>query len=185
VTVPAPSAGWSISTADGPHRDGLPRPRQRMQPEGDLGDHPERAEAAHEELAEVVARDVLHDLAARLGHDAVGPDERDPDEQVAHRPVEQPSGAAGVRRHGAAQRGGGEGGVERQLLTRAGQAVLQVGHPGAGTDDGDQVARGVLDDAGQPGRVDDEIHGLGWQSPVLLGAGAPRHDVQGVLRGDP
>ena len=61
-----------------------------MQPEHRLHDQPQRPERAGEQLAQVVARDVLDHLAAGAGHRAVGADHGDPDQQVPWRPVAQP-----------------------------------------------------------------------------------------------
>ena len=69
-----------------------------MQTERRLGDQAERAVGAGEQLAEVVAGDVLHDLAAGLGDGAVGPDHGDADEQVARRAVAEAQRACGAGR---------------------------------------------------------------------------------------
>ena len=109
LTLPRPSTGRSTSTAAGTawacttdctaraQRPGR-RPRSgptaaqvghRVQPEHRLGDDRERAERPDQQLAQVVACDVLHHSTAGLGDDAVRADHRDPDEQVARgaRPV--------------------------------------------------------------------------------------------------
>src|SRR3989441_8209999 len=58
--------------------------------EGGLDDDRERAVRADEELRQVVARDVLHHLAAALHDRPFGGHDRDTDEQIARRPVEGP-----------------------------------------------------------------------------------------------
>ena len=101
---PAPPARPGRPSAASGQRDGddPARRRQRVQPERRLGDDAEGAEGAGEQLAEVVAGDVLDDPAAGLGHHPVGAHEGDADEQVPGGAVEQPARPAGADREGAA-----------------------------------------------------------------------------------
>jgi hypothetical protein len=63
------------------------RRRQGMQPQRDAGDEAEPSLRAADELREVVARDVLHDLPARARDRAVAEDERHAEHEIARRPV--------------------------------------------------------------------------------------------------
>ncbi len=62
-----------------------------------VGDDAQSAQGAREELGEVVAGDVLDDLAAGLGDRPVGQDDGDADDQVAHGPVAVAARPVGVR----------------------------------------------------------------------------------------
>jgi hypothetical protein len=138
--------------------------RPRVQPERRLGDQAERALRPREQLAQVVAGHVLDHLAAGLGHDAVGPHHGDPDEQVTRRPVAQPPRAGQPGRDHAADRGLARH-VQRDLLPGLGQHRRYLGHPGARPDPGHQVPGRVLDHAGQPGGVDDQVAAGRWRAP--------------------
>ena len=76
----------------------------RAQLHGRLHDDAERAERADEELRQIVAGDVLHDLAAAAHEGAVGHDHGEPDEQVARGAVEMAARARGVAGEDAAER---------------------------------------------------------------------------------
>ena len=131
--------------------DGRRRRRPRVQPQRDARDQPEPPARAGEELAEVVAGDVLHDLAARARDRAVGEDDGDPDHEVAHRAVavaarpREVGGEAGADRRVARR-------VERQHLPVRPERRLQFGERQPGLDDRRQVARLVLEDSVQPCR---------------------------------
>jgi hypothetical protein len=58
--------------------------------------------ATHKHPREIVAGDVLHDLATGTGHRAVGPDHFDADDQIARCPVLLAPRAAVVGRDDAA-----------------------------------------------------------------------------------
>src|SRR5437773_10860881 len=97
---------------------------------------------ADEELRQVVARDVLHHLAAALHDRALGGHDRDTDEQIARRPVEVPPRPRGVRREHATDRCPlGIGGIERGPPAAAGERRLEPPHPHAGLDRDRQVPR--------------------------------------------
>ena len=97
--------------------------RQRVEPEDGLGHDAEGAEGADEQLAEVVAGDVLDHAAAGLGDHAVGAHDRQADEQVAGGADRDPAGAAGVGRERAADAGAGHGLVEGQPLAALGDGL--------------------------------------------------------------
>ena len=78
--------------------------RHRPQLERRLHDDAERAVRADEELGQVVAGHVLHDLAAAAHERAVGGDDRESDEEIAHGAVEMAPRAGGVGRDHAAER---------------------------------------------------------------------------------
>ena len=99
------------------HHDPAGR-RHRVQPPGGRHDDAEGAVGAGVELAEVVARDVLHDLAAGGGDGAVGEHDRHADQQVADRAVPQPARPGGVRADDAAERGALLRRVERRAAGR-------------------------------------------------------------------
>ena len=65
-----------------------------MQAEGDFRDDAECAEGAGEELGEIVAGDVLDDLAAASRDGAVGEDDGHAEDEIAERAVAAAEGAA-------------------------------------------------------------------------------------------
>jgi hypothetical protein len=75
IACDARPRGRGVGELDG-HRPG--HLGHRVQPEVALRDHAERAERAGEKFGEVVAGDVLDDLAAGLGHRPVREDHGDP-----------------------------------------------------------------------------------------------------------
>ena len=140
--------------------------RQRFDLERQLRDDAERAERTGEQLAEVVAGDVLHDAAAALERDAAAVDGVDADHVVAHRAVAEPARAGPVRGHDAAERGLGRAGhVDRQLLPLGGERGGKVGHADAGFDDDRHVARRVVDDAVELREVELGGHSAGIGPP--------------------
>src|SRR3954468_21730838 len=89
-----------------------------MEAEGRRGDEPERAERAAGDLGQIEAGDVLHHLAAALGDGAVGADDRDADDQVAHGSIAGAARAEVPGRDdayapGPLRRGPGGGGADR------------------------------------------------------------------------
>ena len=123
--------------------------RQRFHFERELRDDAERAERAGEQLAEVVAGDVLHDAAAAFERDAAAIDGVDADHVVADRAVAVAARAVPVRGHHAAERGfAGARHVDRQMLAFGGERRGEIGHPHAGFDEDRHVARRVVDDCG-------------------------------------
>lgn len=113
----------------------------------------------------------------------VGAHDRDPDEQVARRAVQEPTGTGRGGGERPADRGARHQGVEGELLAGAGDGLLQVpqGQAGLGLDD--QVTRRVLDQPPEPSRLDDQVTAFGRRAPVQLGAGAARHDGEAVFGG--
>ena len=68
-----------------------------------LGDDPESAEAADLELGQIVARDVLDHLAARLHQPTVAGRDRAPEEVIAHRAEAVAQRACRRTRHDGAE----------------------------------------------------------------------------------
>ena len=105
----------------------------------------EGAEGADQQLAEVVAGDVLDHPAAGLGDHAVGADHRDADQQVARGAGGDAARPAGVGGERPADAGAGHGLVEREPLAAAADDLLHVGQPGARLGHDDQVTGGVVE----------------------------------------
>ena len=125
-----------------------------MQPHGDLGDEPERAERAAVELGEVVAGDVLDDLAARARERAVGERDGDAEHEVARRAVAVAQRAAVAGRDDAADRRRvalAERRVEREHLAGGAEDLVELAQRHAGLQDRGQVTGVVLEDAVQRG----------------------------------
>src|SRR5581483_524005 len=118
----------------------------RMQPQRDARDEAEPAARAREQLAEVVAGDVLHHLAAGARDRPVGEDDRDADDEVAHRTV-----AVAARAGEVAGEAGADGRVpwrvEREHLVVRGELRLEPRQAYARLDDRRQIARLVLEHA--------------------------------------
>ena len=100
--------------------------RHGVQAEDGLDDDGEGAEGADDQLAEVVAGDVLDHPAAGLGDDAVGADHGDADQQVARGADDEPRGARRRRWRGCrrwwrparSRRGPAAGPRRRRVLHR-------------------------------------------------------------------
>ena len=104
---------------------------QRVEPERDPSDQRQRPGRAADELAEVVAGDVLDDLAAGARDRPVGEHERDAEDEVARRAEAVP---AADRRGSAARQapiGRVAGRVEREPLAVLGERRLERGEPDA------------------------------------------------------
>ena len=101
-----------------------PSPRQPAAgaAERDPRDQPEPAARAGEELAEVVAGDVLHHLAARARDRAVGEHDGDADHEVAHRAEAMPQRPGEVARQAGSERRVARR-VEREHLPVPGRAA--------------------------------------------------------------
>ena len=117
---------WRLAQRSAPTATVRAAAGQRMQPERDALDAAEPAARAAEELAEVVARDVLHDLAARARARAVEQRDGDADHEVAHRAeaVAQRPGEI-VEQAVAERRVAGR--VEREALAVLAERRLQLG----------------------------------------------------------
>ena len=70
---------------------------QRVQAQAGAADGAQRAARAAEQLAEVVAGDVLHDLAARARDEPVAEHDRHAEQEIAHAPVAVSCAARGGR----------------------------------------------------------------------------------------
>src|SRR5439155_16383402 len=116
-----------------------------MQAQREPLDAAEAPSRAAEELAEVVARDVLHDLAARVRARAVREQYRDAEHEVAHRSEAMTQRAGEIVDETIGDRRV-TGWVERQALPVLRERPLQSGQQNPALDDARQVARLVLDD---------------------------------------
>ena len=95
--------------------------RDPVQPQGQLGDHAERALGADEEVREVVPGRGLDGPGARANHRAVGEDDLEREHVLAHRAVTDRRRAARVRGGHASERrigAGIDGEVEAVLAGR-------------------------------------------------------------------
>jgi hypothetical protein len=138
-----------------------------------LHDDAERAERADEELRQVVARDVLHDLAA--------PRTRDPSAMTTVSPMSRSRAvpyrcrrrARGVAREDAAERRAlGPGRVERQPLDRAWPARPAAGEGNPRLGGGREIARLVLDDPAHALEAEHQAEALRRRADAELGAAA-------------
>ena len=125
--------------------------RERMEAQAHPRDQAEPPARAAEELPEVVARDVLDDLAARVRDRAVGEHHGHPEHEVAHgseavaaRPREVGRDAGPDRRVA--------GRVEREPLAVLAEARVQRREADPRLDDAGEVARLVLEHGVEPGR---------------------------------
>ena len=107
---------------------------------------PEPSRRAAVELAEVVARDVLHDLAARVGPGAVRQHDPDADHEVAHRPEPVAQRPREIEQE-TVRESRVSGWVEREPLPVPSECGLEGREADRAVDDAGQVAGLVLDDA--------------------------------------
>ena len=124
-----------------------------MQPQRDPPDQRERAAGAAHQLAKVVAGDVLHDLAPRARHRPVTEHQRHPEHEVARR-SEPVAKRARERRGDAGPDRGVTRRVERESLAGRRQRSLERREPDARLDGAGEIARLVLEDPVEPGRVE-------------------------------
>ena len=130
---------------------------QRVEPEARRArSSASRPARAADELAEVVAGDVLHDLAAGVRDRAVGEHERDAEHEVARRA--EAVARAGRRGSPARQAPivGSPGGSSESRWPCSAERVVQRGEPDPRLDGAREVARLVLEDAVEP-PVEDEV----------------------------
>ena len=119
--------------------------RSRMQSQREPLDRSEPSARAAEQLAEVIAGNVLHDLAARARAHAVRQHDRETDHEVAHRPEAMSQRPREVVDETFRERRIA-GRVERQTLTVLGERRAQRRQANAALDDAREIARLVLDD---------------------------------------
>ncbi len=134
-----------VSGVVGLDREGPCGLREWVQTEARANDQRESSLRAADEAREVVARDVLDDLPASAGDGPVCEHERDPEDEIAGRPV------AVSQRPGEVlceQRADGRvaGWIERKALVVLADGFLQGGEPHACLDRARQVAGFVLED---------------------------------------
>ena len=150
------------------HDDAASHRGQRVQPEGRVGDHARAAERAGVQLAEVVAGDVLHDLAAGLGDASRRRSTTvTPISRSRARPVAQPARARRVGRDDARRASPRRPAGRARASGRApARRSCRCVEPYARLGDHDQVACGVLDDPVQAGGLQDQV-------AASAGGGAP------------
>jgi hypothetical protein len=157
--------------------------------EGELAHHGERAVGAGQELAQVVAGDVLHHPPAGLDRLAVAGDASQAEEGVARRPGPDPPRAREVAgEHApdrlparlAAQDRAVVGGLEGQLLPALVERLLDLGQRRAGGGGHHQLLGLVHRDAPQARELED-VARLDGASEGALGAVAEH--LQGLLLG--
>jgi hypothetical protein len=159
--------------------------RPRAELERRLDQHAERAAGADVELGQIVARHVLHDLAAAPHEAAVGRDHGEADDQVARGAVEMPPRARGVAGEDPAERGPiRRARVEREPLTTGAERGLQRVQGEPGLDGHGEVAGLVLQDPVQAPEPEDQADSVGWRADRHLGAAAPGRDGQRRLARD-
>ena len=150
-------------------------PRQRPQLHRRLDDHAECAVRADEELGQIVARDVLHDLAAALHDGAVRGHDRHADQEIAGRAVEMAPRPASVRReHPADGRAVGVGGIERQPLAAAPERRLERRDRHSGLDRRREIAGLVIQEPAEPAQPHDEPGARRGHADACGGAASPR-----------
>ncbi|VTU13000.1 hypothetical protein SRS16CHR_00239 [Variovorax sp. SRS16] len=142
--------------------------------EADFGDEAERAQGAGEQARDVVAGDVLHDLAAEGEHFAAAVDEGGAQHVVAHGARAGARGAAEAggdhAADGAGARGAEARGLEGQALATGSEGGFEFGQGRAGARGDDEFAGFVAGDAGE-GAGGKELALRGFAVEVL-GAGA-------------
>ena len=135
----------------------------RQHLDGDVGHHRERAPGAGEQLAQVVAGDVLHHAPARLEGLAAAGDRREAEEMIARGAGLDAARAGEVRGERAADRAApGRAAeqravihrLERQLLVVGGEQRLDLGDRRAGPGREDQLLRLIERDAGEARQVE-------------------------------
>ena len=126
---------------------------QRVQAQAGTADDAQRAARAAEELAEVVAGDVLHDLAARARDEPVAEHDRHAEQEIAHAPVAVTARPVQVARDAAADRRIARR-VEREHLAVLREPSLQRGQPEPGLDGAREIAGLVLEHPVEPAQVE-------------------------------
>ena len=149
--------------------------RQRPQLERRLHHDAERAVGADEQLGQIVARHVLHDLAAPAHDAAVGRDDGDADEEIAHGAVQMTSRAGRVGGDEPADGGAlGLGRIEREPLPACAQRRLQRLQRQTGLRRHREIAGLVLDEAIEPLEREHDPDARGRRPDRRRGAAAPR-----------
>ena len=168
--------GGARERADG----GRDRLGDRPQPQRQLGDDPERALGADEQVGEVVAGARL--AGARAGADdaAVGQHHLEREHVLAHRPVAHRVGPRGAGRRHAAQRRVRPG-VDREERALAADALLQRRARDAGLHGGVEVLDADAQDRVHQARVERDAALDGEHLALERGAGAERDDGHAVL----
>src|SRR6185437_147386 len=128
-------------------REGFARPWQHLQT--DVQDHAQRAHCARDEARQIVAGDVLHDLAAEAQDLAASVDDARAEHEIARGPRVGAARTGKVRRDRPAE--GGRGAemrrLEREHLALFGQQRFEFGQRRAGPRGEDQFFGMVVDDA--------------------------------------
>ena len=172
--------GARVVEAENQHgRLGL-RTRQHL--DRHLGHGGERAERAGQQLAEIVAGDVLHHAAARLEGLGAARHRREAEEMIARGAGLDAPRPRKVRRERAAERARVRGPaedravihrLEGELLALALDQRLDLGERRAGPGREHQLLRLVQRHAGEPGQIERQI-GLARAAERALASRAPR-----------
>ncbi len=169
---------------EGEHR--RPRRRRDMEPEGRLGDDPERPLRPDEQVRQCIPGDVLDVLAARPDHAPVGKDDLEAEDAVAGLAVLHATQPAGVRPEVPADRADlvarGVRGVEEAL---GGHRGLQLRVEDAGLGHDDQVRPVDLEHPVHPGEGDRHAALDPGRAAAQSGAGTARHHRDAMIGGEP
>ena len=142
-----------------------------------LGDDAERAFGSDEQARQVVARGRLAGPRARLDDAAVGEDDGQAEDVLAHRAVANRGRAGGARRGHAAERGVGAGiDGEHEAGVAQGLGQLQAGD--AGFHRGVEILGADAQHAVHLAQVDADAAADRVHVPFERGAGAERNDRQ-------
>ena len=160
------------------------RLRLREDLEAQLDQDAERAQAADHQLRDVEAGGVLHHLAARAHDLARAIHVADAQDEVAHAAVTVASRPAQPRGDRPAQRRArlDQRRVEREELPVLGQRCVDLGDGRPGQRGEGELARLVLDDAGEAGDIQRD-GALRRRGERRLGAAAARQDARSRRRG--
>ena len=169
----------TVSTAPARSAKDADRGRHRLgdavEAELDLGDDAEGALGADEEAGEVVAGRGLAGAGAGADDGAVGGDDGEAEDVVAHGAVAHGVGAGGAGRGHAADRGVGAG-VDREEQAGVAEVGVERLAGDAGLDAGVEVGGVDLEDAVEPRQVDGDAALDGGDVALERGAGAVGDD---------
>ena len=154
----------------------------RLNSQGDLCDQSQAAPAAAKQPHQVIARHIFDHPSAGTGFHAIGPQQADADDLVAHTEVTLTQSTGQAPRHQAANAAGVAitGQINRQPLALFGQQGLKAveGHPRLHRQG--QVVDGMVDDTIQMAAAQYGMAGIQTRPPAQVltqAAGDPRGGV--------
>jgi hypothetical protein len=157
--------------------------RQRMETQGDLGQHAERPFGSDEEAREIVAGGRLARAGAGVDHLAVGQHHGEPEDVLAHRAVADGRRARCARgRHAAERRIRSR--VDRKREPRVSQRLLQLQPRHARFDGRVEILDAHAQDPVHAAEVDRDAAAHGVNMALEGGAGAEGHDGDAMARTD-